>query len=85
VKAALYAAVVVVASISSPLAWADECGNAVGDYNTVLAQLNDATQEFSACVADSLGMHDCATQFKKLQLLYGQFQAAVDVYLKQCL
>ena len=65
-------------------AWADECGNAVTDYNAVLLALNDATQKFSACVAGSLGTDSCAREFGQLRTAYGEFQSAVAIYVKQC-
>jgi hypothetical protein len=66
------------------LAFADECSNAVTDYNTVLPHLNDATQHFTSCVANSLGLDTCAKEFSKLRSAYGEFESAVVIYIKQC-
>jgi hypothetical protein len=63
---------------------ADECGDAVRDYNAVLPRLNEATQKFSNCVAESLGRDVCAREFAGVRSAYSQFQAAVAIYKKQC-
>ena len=77
---------VILAVLGGPVAaFADECGDAVRDYNAVLLEMNAATEKFSACVAESLGKNNCATEFRHLQLVYGQYQAAVAVYIRQCL
>jgi hypothetical protein len=68
----------------SRLAWADECGDAVTDYNTVLDQLNDATQKFSSCIANSLGTDGCSKEFGRLRMVYSQYQSAVTLYRTQC-
>ncbi|MCW5692186.1 MAG: hypothetical protein KIT48_07465 [Pseudolabrys sp.] len=66
-------------------AWADECGDAVRDYNDILAQLHTANDEFTACVADSLGRKTCAKEFARLQSAYRMFESAVVMYTRQCL
>jgi len=63
---------------------ADECSDAVSDYNAVLSQLTDAAQHFSSCVANSLGLDSCAKEFNRLHTAYGEFQSAVTMYKKQC-
>jgi len=67
-----------------PAARADECGDAVKDYNLVIGHLEDAVQQFSACVANSLGRQSCAREFSRLQSAYGEYQSAVAIYSKQC-
>ena len=64
---------------------ADECADAVDDYNAVLGRLLDAMQHFSACVADSKGSDDCASQFARLRAAYGEYVSTVATYKKQCL
>ena len=64
---------------------ADECADAVDDYNAVLGRLLDAMQHFSACVADSKGTNDCASQFARLRAAYGEYASTVATYKKQCL
>ena len=64
---------------------ADECGDAVRDYNDILAQLHTANDEFTACVADSLGRKKCAGEFARLQSAYRQYESAVAMYTRQCL
>ncbi|KQY99978.1 hypothetical protein ASD45_03555 [Pseudolabrys sp. Root1462] len=64
---------------------ADECGDAVRDYNDILAQLHTANEEFTACVADSLGRKKCAREFARLQSAYRQYESAVAMYTRQCL
>jgi hypothetical protein len=64
---------------------ADECGDAVRDYNDILAQLHTANDEFTACVADSLGRKKCAREFARLQSAYRQYESAVAMYTRQCL
>jgi hypothetical protein len=68
---------------ASPAA-ADECGDAVRDYNSVVIALTDATRTFSECVAGSLGMDSCAAQFGKVQSSYNQYASIVAFYSKQC-
>lgn len=65
-------------------AMADECADAVNDYNVVLPRLNDATQRFNTCVADSKGMDDCSVAFRRLRAAHDEFSSAVAVYVKQC-
>ena len=66
-------------------ALADECGDAVRDYNDILAQLHTTKDEFTACVADSLGRKTCAKEFARLQSAYRMFESAVVMYTRQCL
>jgi len=75
----------IVAVLAAPeSAWADECGDAVADYNAVIARLTDAMQQFSTCVADSLGLHSCSREFRQLRAAHGEFESAVSVYTRQC-
>ncbi|MGI8525986.1 MAG: hypothetical protein ACR2K5_07360 [Pseudolabrys sp.] len=69
---------------SSHAARADECGDAVRDYNTVLSSLSDALEQFRSCVADSKGLDDCNKPFARLRSTHGQFASVVAVYSKQC-
>ncbi len=69
---------------ATPPAWADECTDAVLDYNEVLSQLTDAMEKFSTCIADSKGTDNCLHEFNRLRSAHGQFAAAVSVYVKQC-
>ncbi len=72
-------------SLAAPCAaFADECGDAVTDYNAVLVKLHDAEQKFSSCVANSLGTDSCSNEFQQLRSAYGEFESAVSVYVKQC-
>ena len=64
---------------------ADECADAVEDYNAVLARLLDAVQHFSVCVADSKGTDDCASEFARLRAAYGEYASTVATYKRQCL
>jgi len=76
---------VLIVSLSMvPAARADECGDAVKDYNLMIGHLEDAMQQFSACVANSLGRHSCSREFGRLQSAYGEYESAVSVYTKQC-
>jgi len=63
---------------------ADECSDAVTDYNSVLPRLTDALQHFSNCVANSLGRDTCSREFGRVQSAYGEFQSAVTLYKKEC-
>jgi hypothetical protein len=65
-------------------ALADECGDTVRDYNSVLSHLTDAMEHFSACVADSKGLKDCAKEFGELRSAYRQFMSVVEIYSKEC-
>jgi hypothetical protein len=65
-------------------AFADECGDAVLDYNAILSRLHDAQDRFATCVADSKGTDDCSREFRRLQLAHGQFASSVAVYIKMC-
>jgi len=77
--------VLIAAALAAPCpALADECGNAVTDYNAVLVHVQDATQRFSTCVGESLGVNACSKEFNGLRLAYGEFQSAVAIYIKQC-
>ena len=78
----IFTVVTALAAIQS--ASADECGDAVRDYNAVLPRLSDAAQNFSNCVAESLGRDACTKEFAALRSAYGEFQAAVAIYKKQC-
>jgi hypothetical protein len=75
----------VVALFTAPMALADECYDAVLNYNHYLPRLNDAEQRFSTCVAESLGNNDCAKEFAALQAAYKDFASAVAFYKKNCL
>jgi hypothetical protein len=75
----------VIALFAAPMALADECSDAVMNYNHYLPRLNDAEQRFSNCVADSLGRDDCAKEFAALQAAYRDFAAAVAFYKENCL
>ena len=61
---------------------ADECGDAVRDYNDILAQLQTANEQFNTCVADSLGRKTCAKEFARLQSAYRMFESAVTMYTR---
>lgn len=74
----------IVALIAPCSALADECGDAVVDYNAVLARLEDATQKFSTCVANSLGVDNCAKEYSRLRSIFGEYESAVFIYRKQC-
>lgn len=69
---------------SASTATADECGDAVRDYNVVVIALTEATQQFSNCVAGSLGMNNCAAELGKLNSNYNQYAAIVAFYSKNC-
>ena len=71
-------------ALSAP-ARADECADAVDDYNAVLGRLLDAMQHFSACVADSKGTDACAADFARLRAAYGEYASTVATYKRQCL
>jgi hypothetical protein len=75
---------IVVALAAAQAAQADECADAVNDYNAVLPRLNDATQRFNTCIADSKGMDDCSAAFRRLRAAHDEFSSAVAVYVKQC-
>jgi hypothetical protein len=81
----IHAVAIVIALLAAPLARADECGDAVLNYNFYLPRLNDAIQRFSTCVADSLGKDRCAKEFAALQAAYKDFASAVSYYKKNCL
>jgi len=74
-----------IAMLAGPLAFADECSDAVMNYNHYLPRLNDAQQRFANCVADSLGRDDCAKEFAALQAAYRDFASAVAFYKQNCL
>ena len=77
---------VVALTLAIPVsALADECGDAVRDYNDILAQLHTANDQFTACVADSLGRNTCDKEFARLQSAYRMFESAVAMYTRQCL
>ncbi len=76
---------VIVSLVCAPVARADECGDAVRDYNTVIGRLEDAMQQFSTCVANSLGRHNCSREFSRLQSAYAEYQSAVFIYTRQCI
>jgi hypothetical protein len=75
---------IMISLVIPQLAWADECGDAVTDYNAVLVKLHDATQKFSNCVANSLGTDNCSNEYRQLRAAYGEFESAVSIYIKQC-
>jgi len=75
---------VAIAALTVTQAQADECGDAVRDYNAILPQLSEAVQHFTSCVANSLGRDACAKEFNGVRKAYGEFQAAVAIYKKQC-
>ena len=74
----------VLALAGATAALADECGDAVRDYNSVLSRLTDAMERFSTCVADSKGLKDCAKEFGQLHSLHRQFSSVVAIYSKDC-
>ena len=65
-------------------AFADECSDAVLDYNAVLNRLEDAMQKFSACAANSLGVDNCSKEFGRLRSAFGEFESTVLIYRKEC-
>ena len=76
----------IVISLTIPqIVMADECGDAVRDYNAVMTRLEDAMQKFSSCTANSLGRDMCAAEFRRLRSAYGEYESAVVVYKKQCI
>jgi hypothetical protein len=76
----------IIISLAVPqVAWADECGDAVRDYNGVMNRLEDAMQKFSSCTANSLGRDMCSAEFRRLRSAYGEYESAVTVYKKQCI
>ena len=81
---ALYIVAVLAAFTIVQPARADECGDAVRDYNALLPRLSEAVQNFSNCVAESLGRDACAREFAGVRSAYSQFQAAVAIYKRQC-
>jgi hypothetical protein len=85
IVAVVVAPVLAMVLAAVPAARADECSNAVSDYNSVLARLNDAAQKFTDCVANSLGADACSKEFGKLRSVYGEFQSAVALYRKVCI
>ena len=76
---------IVIALTCAQIASADECGDAVRDYNAVMNRLEDAMQKFTGCTASSLGRDSCAAEFRKLQSAFGEYGSAVAIYKKQCL
>ena len=84
-KRTICIAVFVLALAIPAAAFADECGDAVRDYNDILAQLHTANDEFTACVADSLGRKTCAKEFARLRSAYRLYESAVVMYTRQCL
>jgi hypothetical protein len=80
----LRAAALAAAVMGTPAAFADECGDTVRDYNTVLSRLTDAIEQFSSCIADSKGMNDCSGPFGRLRSVHSQFASVVAIYSKQC-
>jgi hypothetical protein len=85
VKSIGFVSIIVIALMSPQLARADECGNAVTDYNFLLSRLTDAMQRLSNCIADSKGLDRCSSEFKQLQSAYNEYAAAVSAYNKECL
>ena len=75
---------VIAALIVVQTAQADECGDAVRDYNAILPKLSEVTQHFTNCVADSLGRDACGKEFNGLRKAYGEFQSAVAMYKREC-
>ena len=73
-----------IALLAAPVASADECYDAVLNYNHFLGEVLDAMQAYSTCIADSKGMDRCDKPFAKLQEAHKQFAAAVSLYIKQC-
>jgi hypothetical protein len=76
---------IVIALTCAQIASADECGDAVRDYNAVMNRLEDAMQKFTGCTAGSLGRDSCTAEFRKLQSAYAEYESAVTIYKKQCL
>jgi hypothetical protein len=74
----------IISLMSAQIASADECGDAVRDYNSVLSKLTDALEQFSTCVADSKGHHDCTKEFGQLRSAHRQFASVVAIYSKDC-
>ena len=81
----LVCAVTIAVLLTAHAARADECADAVVDYNAVLSRLNDAMQHYSSCVADSKGTDKCSGAFARLRRAHEEYEAAVAVYIKQCL
>jgi hypothetical protein len=76
----------IIVSLTFPhVAWADECGDAVRDYNAVMNRLEDAMQKFQSCTANSLGRDTCVAEYRRLRSAYGEYESAVTLYKKQCI
>lgn len=78
------AAAIAILLAATSLARADECTDAVLDYNAVLSRLTDAMERFHTCIADSKGTDTCTKEFGRLSAAHDQFVSAVTIYIKQC-
>jgi hypothetical protein len=65
-------------------AFADDCEDAVQQYNSVLSDMDSTIRRLRSCVADSKARDDCSTEFRRLKSAYDDFETAVSRYRRDC-
>jgi hypothetical protein len=62
----------------------DECRDALDHYNAARSDVSRALRRYGACVSDSKGHDDCATEFSTLHSAQDDFESAVSEYQSDC-
>ena len=84
VKAALAASIFIFAGRFPALADAEDCNDAIRNYNSALSTMDLYMQDLRLCVAYSKGRDDCAVQFSSLQMGQADFEGAVSRVRSNC-
>jgi hypothetical protein len=62
----------------------DECRDALDHYNAAKSDVSSALRRYRACVSDSKGHEDCASEFATLRSAQDDFESAVSEYQDKC-
>ncbi len=71
-------------SIPSASASPGDCRAAIDRYNSAISDVSDALRGYAACVSNSGGHDDCASEFSRLRSAQDDFESAVEDYEGEC-
>ena len=63
---------------------ADDCSDAVDNYNFVTGQLSDALHRYVNCISSSRGTDDCSSEFRRVRSAQDDFESAVSQFQSNC-
>jgi hypothetical protein len=83
-RRALLTAVALCCSTLPVHAGAEECNDAIEQYNSTLSDIEYALRRYSRCVSGSQGQDDCYSEFRRLKSAQDDFEAAVSDHGSEC-